>query len=86
MSKGNSKKQLKELFIEDLGKVTGGVISVTTLALGEEDETTVSIGLGGGEEPPTTVSIGIGGGEEPPTTVAIGVGEDQGGTLGFISN
>ena len=33
-----SKKQLKDLFIEDLGQVTGGRPPLaTTLALGEED-------------------------------------------------
>lgn len=59
--KTNDKKQLQDLFIEDLGKVTGGKRPpVTTLAIGEEDPyTTMAIGE---EDPYTTLAIG----EEDP--------------------
>lgn len=57
-------KQLKELFIEDLGKVTGGRRPVTTLALGEEDPaTTLAVGE---EDPYTTLALGE---EEPLPSV-----------------
>lgn len=60
------KKKLEELFIADLGRVTGGKGGgVTTLALGEEDPTTLAIGE---EDPATTLAIG----EEGPTTMALG--------------
>jgi len=45
-------KQLKDLFIEDLGRVTGGKKSppVTTDAIGEEDPyTTLALGEEGGD-------------------------------------
>lgn len=59
MTDEKKKTELKELFIEDLGKVTGGKKPpiYTTLAIGEED-------------PATTLAIGE---EDPPlTTLAIG--------------
>ena len=47
-------KQLKELFIEDLGQVTGGKAPIaTTLALGEEGGSTYL----GGEEA-STMALG----------------------------
>lgn len=55
-------KQLKDLFIEDLGQVTGGVKKppITTLAIGEEVEATT---LAMGEENwETTLALG----EEEP--------------------
>ena len=61
-------KQLKDLFIEDLGKVTGGKKPpiATTLAIGEEDPyTTLAIG----EEGDTTHAEGE---EDPYTTLALG--------------
>lgn len=61
MSKKTKKNELKDLFIEDLGKVTGGGKKppITTLAIGEEDgATTLAIG----EEDETTLAIG----EEDP--------------------
>jgi hypothetical protein len=73
MSNKNDKKQLQDLFIEDLGQVTGGNCgkgkgkgkpTMTTLAIGEEDEY-------------TTLAIGE---EDPYTTLAIGE-EDDGTTL-----
>lgn len=68
MSKDKSnKKQLQDLYIEDLGKVTGGKRKrppITTLAIGEEDPD------------PTTLAIG----EEDATTLAIGE-EDPGETI-----
>ncbi|MEM7155872.1 MAG: hypothetical protein AAF799_23680 [Myxococcota bacterium] len=72
-----SKKKLKELFIEDLGQVTGarcggGRPPVTTLAIGEEDPvTTLAIGE---EDPITTLAIGE---EDIATTLALG--EEDGG-------
>ncbi len=69
----SKKTKLKELFIDDLGKATGGK-GHTTLALGEEGpvETTLAIG----EECYTTYIIGedCGG---VATTMAIGE-EDNG--------
>lgn len=76
------KKQLKELYIEELGQVKGGTPPpLTTLALGEEVIVT-SFALG--EETPT---IGLGedvlitsyaiGEETPLTTLALG--EEDGG-------
>ncbi len=60
------KKQLKDLFIEDLGQVTGGKKSppMTTLALGEEGPwaTTQAIGE---EDMQTTMAIGEEGPEDP---------------------
>lgn len=61
-----SKKNLKELFIEDLGQVTGGGKKppITTLAIGEEDPaTTLAIGE---EDPYTTLALGE---EEPLPTL-----------------
>ena len=72
------KKQLKDLYIEDLGQVTGGKGGkgkppmATTLALGEEDTaTTMAIG----EEDATTLAIGE---EDIATTMAIGEEDDCG--------
>ena len=61
-------KDLKELFIEDLGKVTGGGGGdPTTEALGEEDPmTTQAIGE---EDPVTSAQLGE---EAPYTTAALG--------------
>lgn len=66
-----SKKKLKDLFIEDLGQVTGGGKwpPVTTLAIGEEDDATT---LAIGEEDPTTLQA-----YEEATTLALG--EEDGG-------
>ncbi|HLT38331.1 MAG TPA: hypothetical protein VK034_18725 [Enhygromyxa sp.] len=66
MSKNNGKKQLQDLYIDDLGQVTGGKKRppITTLAIGEED-------------PMTTMAIGE---EDPMTTLALGE-EDPGETL-----
>lgn len=56
-------KQLKELFIEDLGQVTGGKAPIaTTLAIGEE-ATTLALGEEGG-------STYLGG--EEASTMALG--------------
>lgn len=63
-----SKNKLKELFIEDLGKVTGGKKPpvATTLVVGEEDwNTTLAVG----EEGETTHAEGE---EDPYTTLALG--------------
>ncbi|EDM74818.1 hypothetical protein PPSIR1_14310 [Plesiocystis pacifica SIR-1] len=69
MSKNeNNKKQLRDLFIEDLGKVTGGKGGpYTTLAIGEEDPIT-TLAIGEEDPDPTTLALG----EEDPTTLAIG--------------
>lgn len=63
--KKRKKSQLKELFIEDLGQVTGGAKKppLTTLAIGEEDATTMAIGE---EDSHTTMALGE---EEPLPTV-----------------
>ncbi|MFO7568144.1 MAG: hypothetical protein R6X02_36220 [Enhygromyxa sp.] len=54
-----NKKQLQDLYITELGQVTGGT-SATTQAIGEEDPmTTQAIGE---EDPYTTMAIG----EEDP--------------------
>lgn len=58
MTKKKTPKILKSLFIEDLGRVTGGKGKPTTLALGEED---------GGD--PTTMALGE---EDGATTLALG--------------
>ena len=64
------KKKLKDLFIEDLGKVTGGKPPVaTTLALGEEEPWPTTEALG--EEGPTETTLAIGE-EDDPTTVWYG--------------
>ncbi len=62
------KSQLADLFIEDLGQVTGGKKPVaTTLAIGEEDPyTTLALGE---EDPVTTLAIGE---EDVYTTLALG--------------
>jgi hypothetical protein len=57
-SKTNDKKQLKDLYIEDLGQVSGGKGKppVTTMALGEEEEySTMALGE---EDEATTLAIG----------------------------
>jgi hypothetical protein len=61
------KKQLKDLFIEDLGQVTGGKPIYTTLAIGEEGPPATTLAIGE-EDPPTTLSLA----EEGPTTLAYG--------------
>jgi hypothetical protein len=60
-------KQLKELFIEDLGKVTGGAKKppITTLAIGEEDPVPTTLAVGE-EDWETTLALGE---EEPLPTV-----------------
>ena len=68
---------LKELYIEDLGQISGGIINcmgpdlskLTTLAVGEED--------GGSLELATTLAIGEEDGGLVATTMAIG--EEDGG-------
>jgi len=70
-NKTNNSKQLQELFIEDLGRVTGGGKGkggpYTTLAIGEEDDhTTFALGE---EDGPTTLALGE---EDGHTTLAIG--------------
>lgn len=68
MSK-NKKSQLKELFIEDLGKVTGGKGPIyTTLAIGEEDSTDPG-------PVPTTKALG----EEGPIYTTMALGEEEPG-------
>jgi hypothetical protein len=63
----SKKSQLEDLFIEDLGQVTGGKKPpITTLAIGEEDVATT---LALGEEDATTLAIGEEGGA---TTMALG--------------
>jgi hypothetical protein len=55
-------KKLKDLFIEELGQVTGGVKGpITTLALGEEDSGATTLAIGE-EDPYTTLALG----EEEP--------------------
>jgi hypothetical protein len=59
-------KKLKELFIEDLGKVTGGKGPIyTTLALGEEEPL----------PEPTTKALG----EEGPIYTTLALGEEDAG-------
>lgn len=61
-----TKPQLKDLFIEELGQVTGGGKKppITTLAIGEEDPaTTLAVGE---EDPYTTLALGE---EEPLPTL-----------------
>lgn len=65
--KQTKKSQLKDLFIEDLGQVTGGKGPIyTTLAIGEEDPVTT---LAIGEEEPVATTLAIG--EEDPTTLSL---------------
>lgn len=71
----SKKKELKELYIEDLGQVTGGKPPIyTTLALGEEGDgpTTLALGEEGGGGP-TTLAIGE---EEPPIFTTFAYGEE----------
>ncbi|EDM79248.1 hypothetical protein PPSIR1_03888 [Plesiocystis pacifica SIR-1] len=73
MSNDKKNNELKELFIEDLGQVTGGCRRphptpvgegpATTLALGEEEPTTLSLQA----EEPTTLSLQA----EEPTTLSL---------------
>jgi hypothetical protein len=64
MTNEKKKSELKELFIEDLGKVTGGKKPpiFTTLALGEEDPVATTLAIG--EEDPVATTLAIG--EEDP--------------------
>ncbi|MGH1342796.1 MAG: hypothetical protein ACRBN8_14640 [Nannocystales bacterium] len=63
-----SKKKLKELFIEDLGEVTGGKGGIhTTLAVGEEGPYPTTLAVGE-EDILTTMALG----EEHATTLALG--------------
>ncbi|PRP94805.1 hypothetical protein [Enhygromyxa salina] len=65
------KKQLKDLYIEDLGQVTGGKGGpiATTLAIGEEDHCNPTTKALGEEDVMTTLAIGE---EDGPTTLALG--------------
>ncbi|WP_434424531.1 hypothetical protein [Nannocystis pusilla] len=72
MSKNDkkSKKQLKDLFIEDLGQVTGGKGPIyTTLAIGEEGPEPTTLAIGEEDPPMTTLALGE---EDGPTTKALG--------------
>jgi hypothetical protein len=57
-------EKLKDLFIEDLGQVTGGKSKppFTTLAIGEEDFEATTLALG--EEEPIATTLALG--EEEP--------------------
>lgn len=69
-----SKKQLKELYIDDLGQVTGGKgpVGPTTLAYGEEGGPPLTtLALGEEIQGPTTLAYGEEG-EPPLTTLALG--------------
>lgn len=72
----NEKKstKLKDLFIEDLGQVTGGKGPYTTLAIGEEDPTTSKQLFE--EMEASTMAYGE---EDMATTMAIGEEDDGGG-------
>ena len=69
-----SKKQLKELFIEDLGQVTGGAKGGNGKGKGKPPITTLAIGE---EDPVTTLAIGEEDDGPYPTTLALG--EEDGG-------
>ncbi len=75
MSKNDQKTKktaLEDLFIEDLGQVTGGKKKppITTLAIGEEDPyTTLALGE---EDMATTLALGEEDDEDGPTTLALG--------------
>ncbi len=63
-------RKLQELFIEDLGQVTGGT-QESTVSVGEDDPEDTTVSVGGEDDPPpppTTVSIM---GEDLPTAVRI---------------
>lgn len=62
-----TKPQLKDLFIEELGQVTGGKKGgpITTLAIGEEDPNPTTLAIGE-EDPYTTLALGE---EEPLPTI-----------------
>jgi hypothetical protein len=65
-----SKKQLKDLFIEDLGQVTGGRgPNYTTLAIGEEGPEATTLAIG--EEDPIYTTLAVGE-EDNATTKALG--------------
>ena len=66
------KNKLKELFIEDLGQVTGGGGKATTLALGEEGPYPTTLAVG--EEDPTTTKPWYE--EDVATTLALGEEDD----------
>ncbi len=71
-----TRKQLRELYIEELGQATGGAFQATTLAIGEEDDGTTTRAISIDEEDePTTRAISIDE-EDEPTTRAILVGEE----------
>ena len=57
MTNKKNKKQLKDLFIEDLGRATGGKFEATTLAIGEEGPGATTEAFGE-EDPYTTMAIG----------------------------
>jgi hypothetical protein len=65
--KKNKQPKLQELFIEDLGKVTGGKKPpiATTLAIGEEDPVATTLAVGE-EDWETTLAVGE---EEPLPSV-----------------
>ncbi len=60
------KNELKDLFIEDLGRVTGGAVKgpVTTMAVGEEEPMATTMAIGE-EDVMTTMALGE---EEPLPT------------------
>lgn len=64
----SKKTKLKELFIDDLGKATGGK-RATTLALGEEGPIATTYREGEEDIFPTTLAIGE---EDWATTMALG--------------
>jgi hypothetical protein len=67
-NKKSKKSQLKDLFIEDHGQVTGGKGPIyTTQAIGEEEPATT---LAIGEEDPIFTTLAIGE-EDPVTTLAL---------------
>ena len=58
MRKNKQELFIKELFIEDLGKVTGGKGPIaTTLAVGEEDPDPTTLSLAEEDPTPTTLSL-----------------------------
>ncbi|MFV8752204.1 hypothetical protein ACNOYE_16775 [Nannocystaceae bacterium ST9] len=68
-----NKRQLKDLFIEDLGQVTGGFKKppITTMAIGEEGPEPTSLAIGE-EDPVTTLAIG----EEGPYPTTLSLAEE----------
>lgn len=77
MSKNNGKR-LKELYIEELGRVTGGGGEkwppATTNAIGEEGPPATTLALGEEDPIPTTLAIGE---ETPPPATTDSFGEEN---------